>query len=103
MNRTFKLLPLAVLITTAWAAQAQQVAYSPEMIRALVPAGQDVDMSFIEKGYNLPPGVYRFELRINGDHFANANYEVRDYDGALEPVLRVKEIRALPLINRLSK
>lgn len=55
MNRTFKLLPLAVLITTAWAAQAQQVAYSPEMIRALVPAGQDVDMSFIEKGYNLPP------------------------------------------------
>ena len=52
MNRTFKLLPLAVLITTAWAAQAQQVAYSPEMIRALVPAGQDVDMSFIEKGYN---------------------------------------------------
>ena len=103
MNRTFKLLPLAVLITTAWAAQAQQVAYSPEMIRALVPAGQDVDMSFIEKGYNLPPGVYRFELRINGDHFANANYEVRDYDGALEPVLRVKEIRALPLKDEVLK
>lgn len=103
MNRTFNLLPIAVLITTAWAAQAQQVAYSPEMIRALVPAGQDIDMSFFEKGYNLPPGIYRFTVYINGDHFTVGNYEVRDYNNMLQPVLRVKDLRTLPLKDEVLK
>lgn len=84
-------------MSASWAAHAQQYAYSPDMIRALVPNGQDVDVSFFEKGYGIPPGTYQFELKVNGDLLRVANYEVREYEGQLQPVLTVKDLKTLPL------
>ena len=97
MNRTFKFLPIAVLITTAWAAHAQQVAYSPSMLRALVPEGQEIDTSFFEKGFDIAPGSYRFSLKVNGEAHRTGVYEVREHQDQLELVLRVKDIVDLPL------
>ena len=97
MKSTFKILPIVAIMSAAWAAQAQQVAYAPEMIRALVPDGQDIDMSFFERGYEIGPGTYQFTVELNGDRFKIGNYEIREFQGGLEPVLRVKDILALPL------
>ena len=103
MNRTFKLLPIAVIIAASWAAEAEQVAYSPDMIRALVPAGQEVDTSFFEKGYDLAPGAYRFKLFVNGEQHSASTYEVREYQGTLQPVWHVKDLKLLPLKDDVLK
>lgn len=97
MNRELKFLPLAVLITTAWAAQAQQVAYSPSMLRALVPEGQEIDTTFFEKGFDIAPGSYQFTLKLNGEHWRKGKYEVRENGDSLDLAMQVKDIYDLPL------
>ena len=107
MNCTFKILPIAVIVATAWAAHAQQVAYSPSMLRALVPEGQDVDVSFLQKGFDIPPGVYNFAVFFNGEIKSYSNVEIREYANTLEPVFRINEIKSWPLkesvLEKLSK
>lgn len=103
MNRNFKKIPIAALITLAWAAQAQQLAYSPDMIKALVPNGQDIDMSFFEKGYDILPGAYSLTLQLNGQFYQDSMYELRDVNGLLLPVFRVKDVRTWPLKDEVLK
>lgn len=97
MTRTFKLLPLVAIMSTAWVAQAQQHLYSPDMIRALVPEGQDVNLDFFEQGFDISPGNYRFNVHINGDWLKAATYEIRELDGTLQPVFRVQDVKGWPL------
>lgn len=97
MNRAFKFLPIAVLISSAWAAQAQQLAYSPMMLRALVPEGQQIDTTYFEKGFDITPGTYLFTIQVNGEPHKNGTYEVRENHGKLDIVFRVRDIRNLPL------
>lgn len=103
MNRKYKKLPIAALVTFTWAVQAQQVAYSPDMIKALVPAGQDVDMAFFQKGYDILPGVYTINVHVNGIFSKDGSYELRDYKGSLVPVFRVKDLRNWPLKDEVIK
>ena len=102
MNRNFKILPIVAIMSASWAAHAQQLAFSPDMIRALVPDGQDVDMSFVEKGYGVPPGVYQFEIYVNGELVKVSSYEVREVEGILYPVFSREEIMALPLKKEIQ-
>lgn len=97
MNRKFKLLPLAAVLSAVWSAQAQQVAYSPEMLRALAGPNQNVDISYFEKGFDLAPGTYRFKVNVNGIYHGYENIELRENNGSLEPVFRVKDIKSLAL------
>lgn len=103
MNRHFNKLPIAALITLAWAAQAQQVSYSPDMVKALVPSGQDVDMTFFQKGYDILPGAYSMSLQLNGLFFKDGKYELRELNGTLAPVFRVKDVRNWPLKDEVLK
>lgn len=103
MKHTFKKLPIAALVTFACVTQAQQVAYSPEMIRALVPSGQDIDMTFFERGYDIPPGAYRVTLQLNGELYREGMYELREFNGSLVPVFHVKEVRNWPLKDEVLK
>ena len=97
MNRKFKLIPLAAVLSAVWSAQAQQVAYSPEMLRALAGPNQNVDISYFEKGFDLAPGIYRFKLNVNGIYNKYENIELRENSNSLEPVFRVKDIKSLAL------
>ena len=97
MNRTFKFIPLAVFVSAAWAAQAQEVAYSPSMLRALVPEGQAIDTSFIEKGFDIAAGFYQFTINVNGEHYRVGTYELKEFQNSLELALRAKDILDLPL------
>lgn len=103
MNLYFNKLPIAALITIAWAAQAQQVSYSPDMVKALVPSGQDVDMTFFQKGYDIMPGAYSMNLQLNGVFFKDGKYELRESNGTLVPVFRVKDVRSWPLKDEVLK
>ena len=101
MNRKFKLLPVAALMSAVWAAQAQQLAYAPEMLRALASPNQNVDFSYFEKGFDLIPGVYRFSLKVNGSYSRNENFELKEINGKLEPIFLVKDILSLPLKDEI--
>ena len=103
MNRGFKYLPVAIFISTAWAAQAQQVVYSPSMLRALVPEGQEIDTSFFQKGFDIVPGSYRFTLNVNGERHRVGTYELREYGNKLELVFQKKDIIDLPLKEKVIK
>lgn len=93
MNNKFKLLPLVPLMMSAFAVQAQQLAYSSDMVRALIPNGSKVDLSFFEKGFDILPGVHKFQIYVNGDPKGNSNVEMREYQGKLEPVLKASHLR----------
>lgn len=87
MNNKFKLVPLIPFMMSALATQAQQLAYSPEMVRALIPNGDKVDLSFFEKGYDILPGVHRLNVLVNGEPQGTYNVELREENGKLEPVI----------------
>ena len=106
MTNKFNLLPLVALMSTAFAAQGQQVAYSPEMLRALVPNGGKVDISYFEKGYDVLPGVHRVTVNYNGELHKTGSYEFREFQGRLEPVFKVSDLKYFSLkpevLNKFS-
>lgn len=96
MKNSFKILPLATLMSAAWAVHAQEVAYAPEMLRALAGPNQSVDFSYFQKGYDIAPGTYRWVIEVNGQYVKSENVEIREIDGKLEPVFKVKDLRQFP-------
>lgn len=96
MNTHMKLLPLVACMSLAFSAQAEQVAYSQNLLKSILPPGQDVDTSYFSRGLDMSPGVYELDLVINGETYSKRKVELREYKGRLEPVFKVSDLQVLP-------
>lgn len=95
-KNTLKLLPLVACMSLAFSAQAEQLAYSKQLIRSILPPGQNFDTSYLERGLDMSPGVYELAVEINGKPFRERKVELREYKGRLEPVFKVSDLHTLP-------
>ena len=97
MNKSMKLLPIVACMSLAFNVQAEQIAYSKNLLKSILPPGQDIDISHFENGLGLTPGIYDLDIKINDKSFARRTIELREYNGRLEPVFRMKDLLTLPI------
>lgn len=97
MRTSLKMLPIVACMSLAFSAQAEQLAYSKQLIKSILPPGQDVDTSYLDRGLDMAPGIYNLELEVNGKPYHSRNVELREYNGRLEPVFKFKDLQGLPI------
>ena len=97
MNNSMKILPLVACMSLAFNVKAEQIAYSQNLIKSILPPGQDFDISHFEKGLDLTPGLYDLEIKVNGNSYARRSVELKEYEGRLEPVFTPKDLMTLPI------
>lgn len=97
-NKTFALLPIAYLISSLYGVQAAEtLTYPDSLLQSIMPPGQEVDTSYFKQGFEVAPGYHRVDLYVNNDLYRSLNIEFRVTNGKMEPVLRVRDIKGLPL------
>lgn len=83
-------------MSLAFSAQAEEVAYSHQLLRSILPPGQNVDTSFFEKGLDLSPGAYELDIVVNGVSYPKRKVVLREFEGRLEPAFTLKDLYTLP-------
>ena len=97
MKTSLKLLPLVACMSLAFDAQAEQLAYSKQLIQSILPPGQKIDTSYLSRGLDMGPGIYELHLEVNGKPYQGRKIELREHNGKLEPVFKVSDLHGLPL------
>ena len=88
----------------AYCANAQEIAYSKQLLKSILPPGQDVDTSYLLRGLDMSPGIYEMDIEINGISFHKRKVKLREYNGKLEPVFTFSDLQGLPFKEKvLSK
>lgn len=88
MSSVYKrFIPLLYLLCVQNGYAGSNSSFPADLIRAVLPEGQSVDLSYFERGLNLLPGVYSVDVYINQKFFTRSNLKFKESDFALEPVL----------------
>ena len=87
--------------------------FNHSLLKGLLSNGQDVDVSFFEKGFSVLPGVYSVDITVNQRPFKRMTLEFRVNGSSLVPVLskgmltdfglKVDEIDALKPLSDKDK
>lgn len=105
-------LPLVVMAGIASnSCFAQTVAmFNADLLKAIMPQGQSVDLSYFEQGLSVPPGFYTVDVFINKRLTKKATFDFRIHNGELLPVLTKNDLidfgfkfDELPSLEKLNK
>ena len=96
-NPSFALLPIAYLISSLYAVNAETLTYPDQLLQSILPPGQEIDTSYFKQGFEVAPGFHRVDLYVNNELYRSLNIEFRASNGKMEPVLRTRDLKGLPL------
>ena len=95
-----KLLPIAALLAIIFSANAEEIRY-PEALLQELTNGKPIDLSYIQNGHSVAPGVYQTTIRINKANYFSQEVEFRDHEGHLEPVFTAQDLLNFPLSSEM--
>lgn len=75
--------------------QAQQVYFAPDVVKALLPEGQTVDLSYFEQGLMVLPGSYTVDVYVNRQLTKRQTLNFKVHNGSLVPVFNVSLLAQL--------
>lgn len=96
-NPSFALLPIAYLISSLYAVNAETLTYPDQLLQSILPPGQEIDTTYFKQGFEVAPGFHRVDLYVNNELYRSLNIEFRASNGKMEPVLRTRDLKGLPL------
>lgn len=76
------------------ASSSEGVRFDPKMVQFGLGIQQEVDLSYLEKGFDVPPGRYTVDVEVNRKFAETASFQFMEVNGRLQPQLTVGNLRA---------
>ena len=78
---------MAMALACSPAVAQPSLTFNEGLLKSLLTNGQDVDLSYFERGFSVLPGIHCVDVYINKQHYKRLNLEFKVSGSMLMPVL----------------